>query len=219
MTERQLPTNADSAALKETTRLEAFSDGVFGVAITLLVLDLKVPPLQSGDIVATSAALGRELAMQWPAYLSFVTSFFTVLVMWVHHHALLRLVRMTDGPLMFANGLLLMLITSVPFATAILAKYLMTPAAKMAAIFYSGTFVLIAVAFVLVLLAAGRKKVLMPNVTDAQVSAFCRSYRYGPLNYLAAMIAAAFNVWISLAICTLLWVYWATMSLRVNKAE
>lgn len=211
--------DVDSPALKETARLEAFSDGVFGVAITLLVLDLKVPPIQGNEVIATSAALGRGLAMQWPAYLAFVTSFFTVLVMWVHHHALLRLVRATDAPLMFANGLLLMLISAVPFVTAVLAKYLMTPAAKMAAMFYCGMFVLIALAFVLVLLAGCRKKVLMPGISDKQVHLFCGSYRFGPLFYLAAGLAAAVNVWLSLAICTALWAYWAAFSFRVTKQE
>lgn len=65
---------------KETGRLEAFSDGVFSIAMTLLVLDLKVPHLGSG---ASTPALAGALAQQWPSYLSFVMSFFTVLIMWV----------------------------------------------------------------------------------------------------------------------------------------
>src|SRR6267154_1601546 len=105
---------------KETGRLEAFSDGVFAIAITLLALELKVPHLESGGRV-TSAAIAAGLANQWPSYFAFVTSFFTVLIMWVHHHAIFRLVQRADVTLLFANGFLLMLVTVVPFPTAVVA--------------------------------------------------------------------------------------------------
>ena len=72
---------------KETGRLEAFSDGVFAIAMTLLALDLKVPHL--GDR-ASASELALALAQQWPSYLAFTTSFGTVLVMWVHHHGIDR---------------------------------------------------------------------------------------------------------------------------------
>ena len=92
---------------KETGRLEAFSDGVFAIAITLLALELKVPHSETGQITAATVMSG--LAHQWPSYFAFITSFFTVLVMWVHHHAMFRLVRRVDVTLLFANGFLLML--------------------------------------------------------------------------------------------------------------
>ena len=69
---------------KETGRLEAFSDGVF--AITLLALELKVPHSEAGQV--TGAAVISGLAYQWPSYFAFITSFFAVLIMWVHHHAI-----------------------------------------------------------------------------------------------------------------------------------
>jgi uncharacterized membrane protein len=130
---------------KETGRLEAFSDGVFAIAITLLILELKVPALIStSSLVVTPAALGKALLEQWPSYVSLITSFFTILVMWMHHHAILKNIRRTDAWLHFANGFLLFVVTFVPYPTAVLATYLNTPAAKMAAAFYAGTFVLIA---------------------------------------------------------------------------
>ena len=101
-----------TALEKETGRLEAFSDGVFAIAITLLVLELKVPALS----VASSSPeeLGNALVRQWPSYVGLVTSFFTILIMWVHHHAILRNVRRTDAWLHFANGCLLLGITLFP---------------------------------------------------------------------------------------------------------
>ena len=110
---------------KETARLEAFSDGVFAIAMTLLALELKDPRVEP----ATAGSLASGLLNQWPSYLAFFSSFFTVLVMWVHHHAIFRQVQRVDVRLLFANGFLLLLITAVPFPTAIVAQYLRTPAA------------------------------------------------------------------------------------------
>src|SRR5258708_6918603 len=139
---------------KETGRLEAFSDGVFAIAITLLALELKVPHLESGDGHLTAGALAAGLASQWPGYFAFLTSFFTVLVMWVHHHAIFRLVLRSDVTLLFANGSLLMLVRGVPPPPAVVAEYLRTPAAPAACTFYAGFFVLIAIAFSILLWAA-----------------------------------------------------------------
>src|SRR5579863_1707260 len=116
---------------KETGRLEAFSDGVFAIAITLLVLELKVPHAGADGKISASA-LGASLLHEWPSYLALVTSFFTVLIMWVHHHILFKLVRKADAKLLFANGFLLLLVSVVPFPTAVVAEYLATPAAPAA---------------------------------------------------------------------------------------
>src|SRR5258708_21647564 len=146
---------------KETGRLEAFSEGVFAIAITLLVLELKVPSIPPAG--ATSAALGKALLQLWPSYFALVTSFFTILIMWMHHHAILRNVHRTDSRLHFSNGCLLLLITFVPYPTSVLAAYLHTPAAKMAAAFYAGTFVLPALAFTLFIYAPSPPMLSCPN--------------------------------------------------------
>src|ERR1700684_985946 len=106
-------TQATASREKETGRLEAFSDGVFAIAITLLALELKVPHFEPGDHMTGRLISG--LAAEWPSYFAFLTSFFTVLIMWVHHHAIFRLVKGIDVTLLFANGFLLMLVTVVPF--------------------------------------------------------------------------------------------------------
>jgi len=149
--------------MKETGRLEGFSDGVFAIAIALLALELKVP-----QVTPSSPDLASALAAQWPSYFAFVTSFFTVLLMWVHHHVIFRLVHRTDITLLFANGFLLMLVTVVPFPTAVVAEYLRTPAAPSAVTMYAGVFALISVAFHLVLMASFRKHTLDPHASEAQ---------------------------------------------------
>ena len=192
-------------AEKQTSRLEAFSDGVFAIAMTLLALELKVPhPAER-----TSAALASALASEWPGYFAFVTSFFTVLIMWVHHHVIFRLVRRTDAALLFANGFLLLLVTVVPFPTAVVAEYWGSPAAPAAVTLYAGVFVGISLAFYFVLMSAFRKAVLDENASEERIRRLRRDYRLGPPAYLTAAIAAPFSPWLAMAICTGLWIFWA----------
>ena len=146
------------SAAKDTGRLEAFSDGVFAIAITLLALELKAPHLEASHL--NSGALAAALDAEWPSYFAFITSFFTVLIMWVHHHLIFKLVRRIDVTLLFANGFLLMLVTVVPFPTAVVSEYLRTPAGPAACTFYAGFFVLISIGFWILLWAAFRKSVL-----------------------------------------------------------
>src|SRR5260370_27785400 len=100
--------------------------------------------------------------------------------MWVHHHTIFRLVRCSDATLLFANGFLLMLVTVVPFPTAIVAEYLRTPAAAAACTFYAGFFVLISIGFWVLLWAAFRKPVLDPDAKPATVEHLRRRYRLRP---------------------------------------
>jgi len=94
-----------AAAAKETARIEAFSDGVFAIAITLLVLDLKVP-----HDMAEGRDLAAALWRQWPAYLAFVTSFATICIMWINHRRMFTLIGRADDGLLVLNGLLLFLL-------------------------------------------------------------------------------------------------------------
>ncbi len=98
-------------------RVEAFSDGVFAVAITLLVLDLKVAGPGHGP-------LARQLADEWPSYFAYLVSFMVIGIIWVNHHTLLARFATIDRTLLFLNLLLLLFITVIPFPTALLAQYL-----------------------------------------------------------------------------------------------
>jgi uncharacterized membrane protein len=119
---------------KETGRLEAFSDGIFAIAITLLGLTLQVPDL-GADISA--AALAEALGLQWPSYIAFAISFFTILIVWLNHHAVFGLVHRADFLFLLTNGFLLMLVTVVPITTEVATRYLGTPAASAATAVYA----------------------------------------------------------------------------------
>jgi uncharacterized membrane protein len=202
------PHSGEKSAERETGRLESFSDGVFSIAMTLLVLELAVPALKNPP---TAGALWSALAGQWPSYLAFVTSFFTVLIMWVNHHGIFRLVRRTDSILLFANGFLLLLVTAVPFPTALLAAYLRTPAASTACIVYGAIFVVIDLAYALLLHATRRHggHLLAPNALPEINRRLRDCYLVGAPLYLVATLVAPWKPWLTIVICTILWVFWS----------
>src|SRR5277367_1636571 len=104
-----------------THRLEAFSDGVFSIAITLLVLEIKLP---ENPPIHSSGQLWLALAQLWTHYLGYVLSFFVIGVMWANHHALFEYIRRADRAVLLANLLLLMGVGFLPFPTAVLADHL-----------------------------------------------------------------------------------------------
>lgn len=192
---------------KETGRLEAFSDGVFAVAITLLAFNLQLPKL--GD-AATPGELALALGRQWPSYLGFVTSFFTILIMWVNHHGLFRLIHRTSPRLLFMNGYLLLMTTAVPFSTSLVTQYMRTPAAKIACAAYGGIFVLTSLGFNLMWRSITREPgILKPGVSEHTIEQITRSYRWGTPMYAAATIGAFASPYVTIGICTTLWVYWS----------
>ncbi|MFL5760058.1 MAG: TMEM175 family protein [Thermomicrobiales bacterium] len=127
-----------------TGRLELFSDGVFAIAVTLLVLELRVP---LPGALADGSTLREALWQEWPTYLAFATSFATFLIAWVNHQNLFRLIARVDHTFLLLNGLLLATITFIPFPTHVLAEYLREPGPRTAAVFYVGSFLVMALAF------------------------------------------------------------------------
>ena len=193
---------------KQTGRLESFSDGVFAVAMTLLVFNLQVPHLPTGAI--SVPALGSALFKQWPSYLTFMTSFATILIMWASHHGIFKLVYWADTPFLFANGLLLLLVTVVPFSTSLVTQYLSTPAAALVCAVYAGVFVVINVAYNLLWWTAARQRhLLYPTVTPRQVKRLTRHILLGLPAYGLATGLSFWNPYVSLGLCSCLWIFWA----------
>lgn len=129
---------------KETGRIEIFSDGVFAIAITLLVLGIDVP---KASVLGSDGSLSSALVQLWPHYLAFVTSFATILAMWVNHHRIFTFVLKSDHFFLYWNGLLLMIVTFMPFPTTVLAEYFLHPEAKVAGALFAGTLFAIALVF------------------------------------------------------------------------
>jgi len=174
-------TGTPAPPVMATSRLEAFSDGGFAIAMTLLVLALKVPPA-----VPAGPPLWKALLQQWPAYLAFVTSFATVGIMWINHHLNFTLVRRTDHTLLVLNGLLLLGVTFLPFPTALVAAYV-GHGERVSVAVYTGTFVFIACTWnVLWRYASKNDRLLAPDADPRLVAAITRAYNAGLMAYVVA---------------------------------
>jgi len=193
---------------KETGRIEAFSDGVFAVAITLLVLNIQPPPHDA--LPQGPYGLLDFLGRQWAIYLAFVTSFATIGIMWVNHHRLYTHIKRADNTLLLLNLLLLLVIVFVSFPTALMAEYITQPDPRVAAVIYSGTFLLMAICFNLVWrYAAHKNRLLDSNANIQEVRAITGQYRLGPLFYSVTFVLAFFLPLASIVLELLLAIFFA----------
>ncbi len=205
-----MPDLADTTAEKETGRLEAFSDGVFGVAITLLALEIAV----GHGTPDTDLGLQQAIFGLWPKYLAFFASFFQILFMWMAHHTIFSLTRRVNTELMLANGLLLFLVVLVPFPTKTLGEFVLTEARHTATVFYTGYFVLISAAFNLLVFVVAHPAygLLRPGLPATVPTALKRSQWVGLACNVAIMGLAFVSVWLALGLSTAMWGYWAFLS-------
>lgn len=189
----------------ETSRIEAFSDGVFAIAMTLLILDIKVPPVGS-------VPLSRELLLQWPSYFSFLISFAFIGIMWINHHRLFTHIARCDDALLILNLLLLLGVIVVPFPTAVLAVHLGQAGERAALILYNATYVFIAVVFNLLwkYASSAKRHLLAKDVDAASVQRISRQYALGPVFYLICLGLSWLSTPASLALNFALACFFAT---------
>jgi uncharacterized membrane protein len=184
----------------ETSRVEAFSDGVFAIAITLLILEVRLPSnIETGK-------LAPALLKLWPSYLAFLTSFGTIGIMWMNHHRLFNLVNGCDDGLIALNTLLLLGVTWIPFPTAQLAQHLLGPDQYVSAALYSGSFVIIAIMYNVLWRYAVKMKLVVDHLN---VSSISRQYFFGPILYLIALLIGFKNATACLIFSLLLVIYFA----------
>jgi uncharacterized membrane protein len=197
-------------------RLEAFSDGVFAIAITLLVIELTVP---APDTIRSTAGLWAALAHMGPLLFSFVLSFLVILITWVNHAALMKLVDKSAPAFVYANGLLLLTVVIIPFPTALLGEYLLTDHAGAAVFIYNAVIALQAVAWVLVAGSALRGKLTRNETSTASMRVNGRNGYFAIVLYTALAIA---GFWLPLAIAaltTLTWVFWLIHGINIKHEQ
>jgi uncharacterized membrane protein len=201
----------DPGEHSETARLEAFSDGVFAIALTILVLDLRLPPLET----VTPGELIRAVLDLWPSYFAFALSFATILIMWINHHARMGLIGRTDGLLMFANGFVLFMVVALAFPTGLVGEYLTGPAAK-GAVFTYALFVLGASGAWNVFMIAMKPErgLLRPGVPPKQIATTRKRVAIGFMIYLISAGLALVNAYLGLGLITAMWAFWGTVAYR-----
>jgi uncharacterized membrane protein len=188
-----------------TNRLEAFSDGVLAVAITLLVLNIQVPSTSSHD-------LAYGLGHNWPHYAAYATSFITIGIIWINHHAMIGRLREVDHTILFWNLLLLMSVGILPFATSLVAACLERGQGEhLAAAIYSGSLLLMSLVFSalnrhILLVAPGLMRSQSPEQERREI--FKRALA-GIVPYVIATALAPVSAYATLAICAAVGAYYA----------
>lgn len=173
-------------------RIEAFSDGVFAIIVTLLVLELKIPELHDRQNVGE---LGHRLLELLPKFLSWLISFVIVCKFWLNHHHILNLARQADYGLVWLNSIFLMFQSFVPFPTALMGEYVTNPLAVslFGVVMAFNTLLFIALhAYIL-------RRLLKPEFAGTQGSQIIRQSLVGPLGYLLGAALAWVNVWLGFA--------------------
>jgi uncharacterized membrane protein len=189
-----------------TSRLEAFSDGVFAVAVTLLVLDIT-PPSEA----ESSSALWHGLGDLWPHYAAYAVSFLIIGIVWVNHHAVMGLIARVDRGLAFLNLLLLMAVALIPFATALFAEYLTHGEPEhAAAAAYSIVITLMGVAFgTLWIYASHHARLLVPHFPAEELPRVTRRFVIGTPVYMATIGIAFLSAPLCLVVHAIVAVYYA----------
>jgi uncharacterized membrane protein len=189
-----------------TNRMEAFSDGVIAVAITLLVLGIQVPKPGPGQ------SLIFELGQHWPSYAAYVTSFLTIGIIWINHHAMIDRLQRSDHVILILNLVLLMSIGIIPFATSLMAAYLRQSSGEsVAAAVYSGSFLVMSIAFAILnwAILLGKAGQIGEELGLAQRRAILKRSIIGLIPYALATALAFVSPYLTLAICAVLAAYYA----------
>jgi uncharacterized membrane protein len=171
---------------ESTGRLETYSDGVFAIAATILVLEIGVEDAPDG--------LGRALIDLWPSYLAYVTSFLTIGIIWMNHHHTVSLIARTDRTMLFINNLLLLTVAFLPFPTKLVGDNLRGGDEQAAALAYAGTLVAMAILHQFWWQYARRNRRLIADETpDSALRAVDRAYWPGVPMYAAVFVVAFFS--------------------------
>jgi len=195
-----------------TTRLEAFSDGVFAIAITLLVLELNVPEGEH---------LWEQLKDEWPSFAAFFVSFWVIGIIWVNHHGVLDHLARADRGVLYLNLLLLFTVVFIPFPTALLADHLKSGEdEKVAAIVYSGAFIAMSLAYgALWTYITKRKQLLGVELTDEQIRRTSVRFQIGTPFYVVQLAFAFISPAVVLVLNAALALYYMFAGMRSPMAE
>lgn len=201
------------AEANANSRLEAFSDGVFAIALTLLIIDVKLPATES---TGSTAELWRALQHLAPSVFAFVLSFSIILITWVNHHAALKLVTKSSASFIYANGFLLLTVVFIPFPTSLLGEFLLTDHAAPAVVLYDAVLAAQAIGWILLSRTALKNQLTKDDTSTSTMSGNNRNAYFAFAFYSLLSIVA---LWFPLAIAivtTMSWIFWLMLGVRMK---
>jgi len=198
------------------SRLEAFCDGVFAIALTLLIIDVRIPPTTE---IHNNAEFWQALRHVIPLISSFLLSFAIILITWVNHHNALKLVNKSCSAFLYANGFLLLTVVFIPFPTSLLGEHLLTNHAAPAVILYSAVLVLQAIGWILISQTGLRYGLARSEKTAMTLR---KSGQYGYYSIFVSTMFAVLSIWfprIIAILIALMWLFWLGFGIRLNREE
>jgi TMEM175 potassium channel family protein len=191
-------------------RLEAFADGIFAIAATLLILNVTV---------VDGRSLGPELLRIWPSYVAYAVSFITLGIIWMNHHLVMHQVSHVDRTFLLLNVLFLMVIAFIPFPTRLLSLYITTGDAQAAALAYGVTLTVTAILFnALWRYAAFGRRLIRADAEARVVDGISRSYLPGPIIYFVATVVALISPRVSAGLYLLIALFYVLESSVFGRA-
>jgi len=200
----------------QNTRLEAFCDGVFAIALTLLIIDIRIPHTIE---INTTEDLWHALKHILPAISAFILSFIVILITWVNHHNSLTLIHKSSSDFVYANGLLLLTVVFVPFPTSMMGEYLLTDHLAPAAILYNATLALQALGWILVSNTAIRNKLTKNEAAELTIR---KNGRFGYFAFALYSVFTVLAIWFPFPISiatAITWLFWLMYGITVKHKE
>ena len=196
--------------MNETGRLETFSDGVFAIAATLLILEIRLPE---------NGSLTHELLRLWPSYSAYAISFITIGIMWINHHAVFQQIDRVNRTFLTINVFFLMVIAFIPFPTHVLAAHLQRDA-RPAAFFYGLTNVVMAAMYLcLWFYAAHNGRLISVSADPRTVSGISRAFLPGIPVYALATLSALISAWLAVGLFAAIALFYVLESSIFGRGE
>ena len=197
----------------ETSRIEAFCDGVFAIAITLLILDIKVPQLSS---IHSEKELLETLLADWPSWFGFLLSFTIILIAWVNHHTAFKLISKSSPQFIYANGFMLLTVAILPFSSGLMAEYLKTDYAQTAVSIYCFGLLLHNVSWIIWGWTTMHPHSLASDA-NAEKQLYINTVKSPRIAFIFYLFICILSFWFpvtAVALITASWMFWIITSVR-----
>jgi len=204
------------AETNHNSRLEAFCDGVFAIALTLLIIDVAIP---STVKISSTTEFWLALKNISPSILAFLLSFTVIFITWVNHHACLRLANKSSSTFTYANGFLLLTVVMVPFPTSLLGQYLMTDFSAPAVMLYNTVITLQALAWISLTGAALKDKLTKSEQSTSAMRMNNKSGYGAFIVYLICTITAYWLPHVIAAVTAVLWLFWLVYGINIRNPQ
>jgi uncharacterized membrane protein len=195
-------------------RLEAFCDAVFAIALTLLIIDIKIP---STENINNTSEFWNALKHIVPSVSAFALSFFIILITWVNHHNSLKLVNKSSTSFIYANGCMLLSVVFIPFPTSLMGEFILTDHSAPAVILYNATLVLQALSWIFLTTSALNGRL---GKNEKSILKIRRNRQFGYFAFTLYTVCSILAIWFPFTIAlitTISWIFWLVYGITIKN--